>query len=177
MKRGTKLPVSVAVAVAAEGVRLPLGAERVAALARGVLAAEKVRDAMLSIAFVTPEAIARLNREHLGHRGATDVISFAFRGAGGDGAVVGDVYVCPAVARDNARRHGAGVREEIARLVVHGTLHVVGHEHPEDDERTSSPMWKRQEQLLTRLHAQPRKTSARRARPAKAARRAPRKTR
>jgi probable rRNA maturation factor len=145
-------PTSVAVAVAAEGVRVPLAASRVDELARGVLAAEKVRDAMLSIAFVTPDAIARLNREHLGHRGPTDVISFSFRAPGGDaGAVVGDVYICPEVARENARRHGAGVREEIARLVVHGTLHVVGHEHPEDDGRTASAMWKRQEALLARL--------------------------
>lgn len=145
-------PATVAVSVASEGVRAPLGAERVADIARGVLAAEKVRDAMVSIAFVTPATIARLNREHLGHRGPTDVISFAFRAAGRDGAVVGDVYICPNVARENARRHGASVREEVARLVVHGTLHVVGHEHPEDDGRTSSAMWKRQEQLLERLY-------------------------
>jgi probable rRNA maturation factor len=144
---------SVAVSVAAEGVRLPLGAQRVAELARGVLGAEKVTSAMLSIAFLTRPAMARMNREHLGHRGPTDVISFAFRSAGDSGPVVGDVYICPDVARENARRHGAGVREEIARLVVHGALHVVGHEHPEDDGRTSSAMWRRQEQLLGRLYA------------------------
>jgi probable rRNA maturation factor len=40
------------------------------------------------------------------------------------------------------------VREEIARLVVHGTLHVLGYDHPEDESRTASPMWRRQERLL-----------------------------
>lgn len=155
-----KVAPSVAVSVAAEGVRLPLGATRVADVARGVLAAEKVRGAMLSIAFVTRAAMARLNREHLGHRGPTDVISFAFRAAGRGGAVVGDVYICPDVARENARRHGAGVREEVARLVVHGTLHVLGAEHPEGDARTTSRMWRRQEELLSRLYAGPRRGRA-----------------
>lgn len=143
--------MSVAVDVSSELPRLALAVPRAAELGRRVLAAERVRDAMLSIAFVRRSAIARLNREHLGHRGSTDVISFGFSDATASGAVVGDVYICPAVAADNARRHRTGVREELARLVVHGTLHVVGYEHPENDDRTSSPMWRRQEQLLARL--------------------------
>lgn len=141
----------LAVHVASSGVRVPVAAARVAELARGVLAAERVRAAMLSITFVTDREIARLNREHLGHRGATDVISFGFAPGASRGPVVGDVYIAPGVAREHAREHGVGVREEIARLVVHGTLHVLGHEHPTDAGRGSSPMWRRQERLLARL--------------------------
>lgn len=141
----------LAVHVASSGVRVPLAAVRVAELARGVLAAERVRAAMLSIAFVTDREIARLNRVHLGHRGPTDVISFGFAPGASGGPVVGDVYIAPAVAREHAREHGVGVREEIARLVVHGTLHVLGHDHPTDAGRGSSPMWRRQELLLARL--------------------------
>jgi probable rRNA maturation factor len=137
--------------VSSEVPRLALSTVRAAELARRVLAAEKVRDVMMSIAFVSRAAIARLNREHLGHRGPTDVISFGFNDPTGSGAVVGDVYICPEVAAENARRHGAGVREELARLVVHGTLHVLGHEHPDDEDRVGSAMWRRQEQLLKRL--------------------------
>jgi probable rRNA maturation factor len=47
------------------------------------------------------------------------------------------------------------VREEVARLVVHGTLHVLGREHPEDEGRTRSPMWRRQERLLAHLYRPP----------------------
>jgi probable rRNA maturation factor len=65
--------------------------------------------------------------------------------------VVGDVYIAPGVARRNAREHRRGVREELMRLVVHGVLHVIGHEHPEDDTRYDSPMWRRQERLLRAL--------------------------
>ena len=141
----------LAVDVATAGVRIAVARERVAQAAALVLQAEKVRDAMLSIAFVTPREMARVNREHLGHAGATDVISFGFQRPSPDAPVVGDIYVCPAVARENARAHGAGVREELLRLVVHGTLHVLGWDHPVDESRTASRMWKRQEQLLARV--------------------------
>ena len=133
--------------VASEGVRVPLSGERVAAIARSVLRAEGIRNALLSITFLDARAMARLNQRHLRHRGPTDVISFAFDRAARS-AVVGDVYICPEVARQNALSAGIGVREEIARLVVHGTLHVLGYDHPEGEERTRSPMWRRQERLL-----------------------------
>ena len=63
--------------------------------------------------------------------------------------VVGDIYIAPEVARANAIRFGRRVREELARLVIHGTLHVLGHDHPDGTDRTISPMWRRQERLLS----------------------------
>lgn len=143
--------MSVGVDVAAEGVRVPLSRARVEALVRGVLRAERVRGALVSIAFVDDAAIARLNWRHLRHRGPTDVIAFGLAPAPG-AAVVGDVYIAPATVARNARLHGVGVREELARVVIHGTLHVLGHDHPDGEERLSSPMWARQERLLRRLH-------------------------
>jgi probable rRNA maturation factor len=145
--------MSVSVYVNAREVRVSLAAARVEAIARETLASERVRDAMLSITFLSNAAIARLNAKHLGHRGPTDVISFGFRGAKKGAPVIGDIYIAPAVARANAQEHGVGVREELARLVVHGTLHVLGHEHPAADARTRSPMWKRQERILARVMA------------------------
>ena len=139
--------------VAVEGVRAPVARHRLAQLAVAVLRAAGVRDALLSIALVSNREIARLNRRHLGHGGPTDVIAFGFAPRGPHGGVVGDVYIAPDVARANATAFGAGVREEIARLVVHGTLHVLGHDHPAGDARTASPMWRRQERLLARLWA------------------------
>ena len=101
---------------------------------------------------VTSSAIARLNREHLGHRGATDVIAFRLPlpGLHPSHAVLADIYVCPAVARQNAREFGVRVRDELERLVVHGTLHTLGWDHPDGAARMSSPMWRRQEVLLER---------------------------
>ena len=147
--------MSHSVDVATEAVRLPLARARIAALAEGVLRAERVRNALLSITFVTKRRIAVLNREHLGHPGPTDVISFGFARAAETDPVVGDVYICPDVARASALERGIGVREELARLVVHGTLHVLGYDHPEGDDRERSAMWKRQETLLARLTRPP----------------------
>jgi len=139
--------------VSAQNVRVGLAAARVEAIARAALGAERVREAMLSITFVSNAAIARMNARHLGHRGATDVISFGFRDGGTPPTVVGDIYIAPAVARANAAENGVPVREELARLVVHGTLHVLGYEHPEGGARIESEMWKRQERLLARALA------------------------
>jgi len=147
-----RAPAALRVTVQADGVRLPLGRRAVAEIARGVLRAEGVRAAELSFTFVTAQTMADLNRRHLGHHGPTDIVTFELAPVPGRPRA-GDVYVCPDVAREHARQHGVPVREEIARLVVHGTLHVLGHAHPEDDGRTRSPMWRRQEQLLARLFA------------------------
>ena len=140
--------MSLDVEVAADGVRVPLAKRRVADLARAVLEAEGVRDASISFAFVRPSTIATVNREHLGHKGPTDVISFPLAPTPG-APLGGDVYICPDVAARNAIEHGVGLREEIARLVVHATLHVLGREHPEGVGRETSTMWRRQEELLS----------------------------
>lgn len=95
--------------------------------------------------------MTKLNQRYLGHRGPTDVISFGLGRIGKRGAVVGDIYICPEVARDNARRHSRSAGEELLRLVIHGTLHVLGHEHPEGSDRGSSPMWRKQERILARV--------------------------
>ena len=150
--------MAVSVSVSSEGVRAPLGRDRVLALVRAVAQADKVRDAMISVTFVDSKFMTRLNRVHLGHAGSTDVISFAFREPVGSGVIVGDVYICPDVAREHAARLGLSVREETARLVVHGTLHVLGHEHPDGAGRTHSPMWVKQERLLQRLYSRARQS-------------------
>lgn len=145
--------MSMSIYVQARDVRVGLASARVTAIARATLAGEKVRDAMLSITFVSNAAMARLNTRHLGHAGATDVIAFGFAGSGKGSPVVGDIYIAPAVARANAIENGVPIREELARLVVHGTLHVLGYEHPAAGSRMKSPMWKRQERILARVLA------------------------
>ena len=99
---------------------------------------------MISVALVSSREIARMNREHLGHAGPTDVISFAL----GSAPVVGDVYICPDVVRKNAGHYGVGMREELARVVVHGTLHALGYDHERGEDRVSSDMWRKQERIL-----------------------------
>jgi probable rRNA maturation factor len=137
--------IDVAVNVG-EGVEPPVDPERVEAAVRHVLREEGVEAGEISIALVDDATIAQLNQEYLSHEGPTDVISFALHGEGED--IIGDVYVDVDQARRQAAEFGATPAEEVLRLAVHGTLHVLGYDHPEGEERTGSEMFARQEALL-----------------------------
>jgi len=106
---------------------------------------------MLSITFVGRATMSQMNYRYLRHHGPTDVISFGLGRAGRRGGVVGDIYICADIARENARVQGVAAGEELLRLVVHGTLHVLGHDHPGGMSRMQSPMWRRQERILARV--------------------------
>jgi probable rRNA maturation factor len=139
-------------------------------LARRVLEAEGVRGgAELSLLFVDEPTIAELNVRFLGHEGPTDVLSFPLDDepsaggrlpdAGGTGPgesvddvppdLLGDVVVCPAVAASNATRDDVGINDELALLVVHGTLHLLGWDHEVDVE--AEKMEARERELLRSL--------------------------
>jgi probable rRNA maturation factor len=144
-------PRGLAIDVSSSVRRLLISGPRVKEAAAAVLRAEGVKDAMLSITFVGRAAMSELNRRYLGHRGSTDVISFGLGRQGRRGPVVGDIYICPEIARSNATRQGVSSQEELLRLVVHGTLHTLGYDHPEGATRTESTMWRRQERILARV--------------------------
>ena len=121
--------------------------ELLARAARTVLSSEGVREAQLSIALLDDRAIRALNRKHLGHGRPTDVIAFPLWESGE--TVVGDVYVGVEQARRQAVDEGVTLDEELVRLVVHGTLHVLGWDHSgADAARQDTPMWRRQEELV-----------------------------
>ena len=104
--------------------------------------------AEISLALLADSEMQELNLRHLGKDSTTDVISFSL---GGEGLVVGDVYVGFEQAMRQAEELGIEVGEELARLAIHGTLHVLGYDHPEGPERSKSPMFQVQEQLLRNL--------------------------
>ena len=130
---------------------MPLSRDGVSRIARSVLRSERIPHALLSITFVSNPDIRALNRRHLRRNAPTDVIAFGFRRAVPSAPVVGDVYIAPGIARASARANDVSVREELVRLIVHGTLHVLGYDHPDDDTRTRSAMWRKQERLVKRL--------------------------
>jgi probable rRNA maturation factor len=101
-----------------------------------------------SISFVDDDEISRLNKEWLGHDGATDVIAFSL---GSSESLLGDVYISVETALRNAAGLGVSPSEELTRLVIHGTLHVLGYDHPSGADRESSEMYQLQEELLRRL--------------------------
>jgi len=120
-----------------------------------VLAWEGASHARVELTLLGGAAMRRLNRRVTGRRGLTDVIAFALPQP--DGTLLGDVYLCPSAAerwvegRGRGKGNGGTVDEELVRLAVHGTLHVLGFDHPEGPGRTRSAMWRRQERYVRRL--------------------------
>lgn len=141
-------------------------------LAADVLAAEGVKnDAELSLLFVDEPTIADLNQRFMDGAGPTDVLAFPIDAAthtarpGSSSTVLeqspevdpvprllGDVVICPAVAARQAAPHPGGYEAEMALLVVHGVLHILGHDHAEPDE--AARMEARQHRLLDELYRQ-----------------------
>jgi probable rRNA maturation factor len=134
--------------VAVSGRRLPLPAAVVRRVVATVRRGER-RRALSSITVLGRDAMRRLNGRHKGHARPTDVLSFAM--ADPAGTPLGDVYVCAWVAEREARSRGIPLREELIRLVVHGTLHALGRDHPDGAGRTACPMWRRQERYVSAL--------------------------
>jgi len=77
------------------------------------------------------------------------VLSFALHEDGEP--PLGDVYLGVAQARRQAAAAGVTEEEELVRLAVHGTLHVLGWDHPMDESRVRTPMWRRQERYVAGL--------------------------
>lgn len=122
--------------------------EREPTLIRAALAAFASQgdfDGEVSYTFLSASEIRILNRDYLERDRSTDVIAFEL----GEGStLLGDVYISPEVAAANAAEHGEFEQNEILRLVVHGSLHVAGLDHPEGPGRETAPMFILQEELL-----------------------------
>lgn len=119
--------------------------------ARTVLRHERIAEAELSLTLLDDDAIAGLNRQYLGHDGPTDVISFPLFAAGE--APIGDIYIGFDRAVRQAAANDVAIEEELVRLAVHGTLHVLGHDHPGGEARLDSEMWRVQEEIVNAVLA------------------------
>jgi probable rRNA maturation factor len=155
-----------------EQAELPVDIERWQALATEVLRAEGVRGlAELSLLFISEAEITELNHDYMGKDGPTDVLAFPIdaseaemvlhnqplnRGPdrsppdpGDMPLLLGDVVICPAVAAKQAPEHAGTLDDELALLVVHGILHVLGHDH---DEPEATAVMRARELALLEAH-------------------------
>lgn len=165
------VPVPIDVFCADEQESEPVDVGQLGDLARNVLEAEALKgDVEVSLLFVDETSMAELNERFLDETGPTDVLAFPIEdepeaggrspdeggtGPGGPSEpneiplLLGDVVICPSVARRNAEQRGAAVKAEMELLVVHGLLHLLGMDHEEEED--ASVMERRQRDLLTRF--------------------------
>lgn len=150
-----------------EQTAVPVDLVRWVRLAEHVLTGERAPDdAEMALVFVDRETITDLNVRYLGGTGPTDVLAFPLedeipvgrmpdQGGRGPGSAsdpseppmaIGDVIVCPDVARVQAEERGIPIDDELGLLVVHGTLHLFGYDHAEPDE--TARMQQRERVLL-----------------------------
>jgi len=106
----------------------------------------------LTLTFIDRADIAELNAEHMDKAGPTDVLSFPMDDEPLEGVptLLGDVVISPAVANGQFADHAGRLDDELALLVVHGILHVLGHDHVEPDE--TAVMRACELDLLERFH-------------------------
>jgi probable rRNA maturation factor len=164
--------VPVSVFAADEQSAYPVDTIRWIKLAEAVLADEGIRgETEVSILFVDENAISDLNNRFLGKDGPTDVLAFPIDeepveggrspDSGGTGpgynpspeeapTLLGDVVICPVVAHRNAPEHAGTFEDELALLLVHGLLHLLGMDHEDPDE--AEVMEAKERDLLARHH-------------------------
>jgi len=117
-----------------------LSEDRLAALARRVLEAERAPACELSIAVTDDETVRSLNRQYAGEDAVTDVLSFSQRE--GEELVtppecvppLGEVVIAYPQATRQAAERGHAANEEVEGLLVHGVLHLLGYDHAEPEE-------------------------------------------
>ena len=113
-------------------------------------------DVNLSVVLTDNRRLRKLNRDYLGIDAPTDVLSFPASESDGSeidpetGArYIGDILISVPYARNGARQAGNSLEAELQLLVVHGVLHLLGHDHAKPKEK--SKMWKAQRAILIEL--------------------------
>lgn len=119
--------------------RLAVDLDAVSRLVEVVLEAEGVANAELGVEFVGERRIRELNREHRARDEVTDVLSFPLEEAGEwagpddpSPRLLGDIVICSRQAERQALGDGLPPAFELAVLLVHGTLHLLGYDHEVD---------------------------------------------
>ena len=78
----------------------------------------------IAVHFVSAKRMATMNHKHLGHEGPTDILTFDY----GEANHIGEIFICPVVAAKNAERNKESLMAELARYLIHGLLHMSGHD-------------------------------------------------
>ena len=109
-----------------------------------VLKREKQENKNLSIALVGQGRIRELNKKYRGKNRVTDVLSFPGNG-------LGEIVICLREVKKNAKRFGSTFEKELARVLIHGILHLLGYNH-EKSEEEAKKMREKEEYYLSQIY-------------------------
>ncbi len=124
-------------------------------VAQKVLKGENRKKEYLSIAFVGEKRIRELNKKYRGKNRATDVLAFGeipnskFR-IPSSIKRLGEIVICLEVIKKNAKRYNSTLEKELARVLIHGILHLLGYEH-EKSKAEAEKMKERENHYLSRI--------------------------
>ncbi len=116
-------------------------------ICKRVLKGEKKNKTDLSIVFLNKDRIKKLNREYRKKNCPTDVLSFLYNGK------EGEIVICPEEVRQNAKRYGTTFKKEVARVLIHGLLHLFGYDH-EKTRKEAQIMEKKEKYYLEKIYAE-----------------------
>ena len=106
---------------------VPVDRGRLREIARAVLDGEDVKEYEISLALVDNPTIHRLNKQYLDHDEPTDVLAFPYSAASAK-KLEGELVIGVEVAQAQATERGHDVQAELALYVIHGLLHLCGHD-------------------------------------------------
>ncbi len=92
----------------------------------------KLKNPELSVVFVTPQQIKKLNQQYRGKNQPTDVLSFSYEFDKSKKRLEGEIVICYSLAAKQAAQYGHSVKQEIIKLLIHSLLHLIGYDHQTD---------------------------------------------
>lgn len=113
-------------------------------LAQKVLASERKNKTELSIALVGPKRIKELNKKYRKKDKVTDVLSFTYNKSSGE------IIICPQEVKKNSKKFNYTFKKELARVLIHGILHLLGYDH-EGSEKEAEKMRKKEEYYFSKI--------------------------
>ncbi len=116
-----------------------------------VLKSEKRGDFYLSIVFVGLVRMKRLNKKYLNRDYPTDVLAFSHQDKILKNNILGEIIICPHTVKKNAKEFNSSFKKELARVLIHGILHLLGYDH-EKSQALAEKMRKKEEYYLKKIN-------------------------
>jgi len=127
--------------------KIPLDTRRVRSLTRRIMKELKLHGRELGLLLTDDEGIRELNRLYLHRDRPTNVISFPMN----EGTLLGDIAISVETAARDAQMGGLSLLDEIAFLVIHGLLHLIGYDHEDGDEKKAALMKEKEKELFSTI--------------------------